>query len=80
MLPLCAFGRLCGVSNLCGAFPTEMHLLRISDIVSNERHLDQCVKAHMFVYIVLKFYVDAEEKSGLYGIWDGCGDASHIVP
>ena len=30
------------------------------------------MKAHMSVYIVLKLCVDAEEKAGLFGAWDGC--------
>ena len=32
----------------------------ICDIVSSEGDLDQCVKAHMIVYIVLKLCVDVE--------------------
>ena len=40
--------------------------------MSSEEDLTQCVKAHMFVYIILKLCVDVEEKLGLFGIWDGC--------
>ena len=43
----------------------------ICGIVTSEGELDQCVKAHMFVYIVLKLCVDVEEKPRLFGVWDG---------
>ena len=52
----------------------------ICDIVSSEGDLDQCVKAHKIVYIVLKLYIDVEKRLGLFGIWDGYLNASHIVP
>ena len=36
----------------------------ICDIVISEGDLDNCVKAHMLVYIVLELCVDVEEKLG----------------
>ena len=41
-------------------------------IVTSEGDLDQRVKAHMIVYIVLKLFFDVEVKSKLFGAWDGC--------
>ena len=40
-------------------------------IVTSEGDLDQCMKAHKIVYIVLKLCIDIEVKLGLFGAWDG---------
>lgn len=54
--------------------------------MSCEEDLDNCVKAHKVVYIIVKLCVDVEGQEvmynvvGLFGVWDGCWNASHIVP
>ena len=49
-------------------------------IVTSEGDLDQCMKAHKIVYIVVKLCIDVEEKPRLFDVWDAYGNASQSVP